>query len=101
MIGKGTRPRFEAFELLELTDKIQCGHRHKYVTSGHIYGQRGCLLKLENVDLNLPIDPSISTLYSTPHFFATASHSRDTCTAYVFSFKIVAQKSGHTRTENT
>ena len=37
-----------AFELVELTDTIQCEHCHKNVTSGHIYYQLGRLLKLEN-----------------------------------------------------
>ena len=32
---------------------------------------------------------------------ATTSHSHDTCTADVMSYKIVAQKSGHTRTVST
>ena len=26
----------EAFELLELTDKVQCTHCHRYLTSGHV-----------------------------------------------------------------
>ena len=27
----------EAFELLKITDKVQCAHCHQHVTSGHVY----------------------------------------------------------------
>ena len=47
-------------------------------------------------EILLTIDPSTSTLYSTLHFCATASHLHDACTVDVLRQK--SQMSGHTRT---
>ena len=54
----------EAFELLELTKKVQCTHGHRYKTSGHVYcycGRTVVFANKNHVKVRFPHETSLSS----------------------------------------